>query len=171
MEQQRKSKTKPDTRPSLKLMPHPGKSPPKLHLGADAPTDDVTPGDYLVTCTNAWVELWRGQWRCVWQFTIVDGRYHGVGVRKFKKFDKSGEISPGSEFARACAIALKRPLGADDDLDDPASIFAGKKFLVFIGYRKSRSAGGGTFSDDLAYEKKGKDDRPKVHEIKSLVEL
>jgi hypothetical protein len=134
--------------------------------------DDVKPGEYLVSCSNAWIEQYKDLWRCVLQFVICDGKHDGVGVRKFKNFDKSGELPPESEFARACGIALKRPLNDDDDdLMDPASIFAHKKFVVFIGYRKTPNATGGQPGDELAFKKKDPGDRLRVHEIKSLVEV
>lgn len=129
------------SKPMLKLV---GKAPAtKLHLGADPPSADFHPGEYLAKCVNAWIELWRGILRAVWQFEICDGPHHGVGIRKWKNFDLSGEVSRKSEYARACAIALGRPLEETDDINDPASIFAGSasSFSSAIGKRKDRAAG------------------------------
>jgi hypothetical protein len=111
-------------------------------------------------------------WRIVWQFEIVDGPHRGVGFRKWKTIDRSCEVSRRSEYARACETALERPLEESDDLNDPGSIFTGKKFVVFIGYRKTeRPGGGGRSSDELALQKKDESDKLKVHDIRSLVKL
>ena len=159
-----------EARGKLKLV---GKAPAaKLHLGASAPPDDFQPDEYLAKCTGAWVEPYRGEWRIVWQFQICDGLHHGVGVRKWKTIDASGDVPLENEYARACVIALDRPLDENiDDLNDPASIFAGKKFIVFVGYRKTEKPKGGRASNELALTKKGSDDKLKVHEIRSLVRL
>ena len=157
------------SKPTLKLV---GKAPSiKLHLGATPASDDVQPGEHLAKCSNAWIEPYRGALRAVWQFELCDGPHHGVGVRKWKIFDASGEILRKSEYARACAIALERPLEEADDLNDPASIFAGKKFIVFVGYRKTEKPMGGRASDEFALRKKDANDKLRVHEIRSLVKL
>jgi hypothetical protein len=163
------TKGKSESNVSLKLV---GKTPPeKLHLGSSAPSDDVTPGKYLVQCTNAWREPYGDAWRVVWQFQICDGPHDGVGLRKWKSFDRSGEVPLNSEYAQVCEIALERPPDHSDDLNDPASIFAGKKFVVFVGYRKTEKPRGGRASDELALRKKDSSDKLKVHEILSLVKL
>jgi hypothetical protein len=155
-------------KPNLKLV---GKAPPKFRLGAAPATDDIRPAQYLVECTNAWIEPYKNTWRVTWQFKICDGPHDGVGIRKWKTLDPHGEIHRRSEYPRACTVALDRELEETDDLNDPASIFAGKKFIVFIGYRKSERPSGGRFSDEFTMRKKDAGDELRVHEIRSLVKL
>jgi hypothetical protein len=80
--------------------------------------------------------------------------------------DKSGAVP--QVFVEACQTALGRPLEPDDDLNAVNTIFAGKVFVVFIGYRKTPSAHGGKFSDELALRRKDERDGLRVHEILSL---
>jgi hypothetical protein len=165
---QNPNKSKP-SKPNLKLV---GKAPPKLHLGAAPPSEDIRPAEYLVKCVNAWIEPWKNIWRLVWQFQIVDGPHHGVGIRKWTPLDPHGEVPIKGELARACAIALDRELDESDDLNNPGAIFAGKQFIVFIGYRKSeRPGGGGRCLDEFAMRKKDAGDELRVHEIRQLVKL
>ena len=140
----------------------------KLHLGATAPSPDIKPGDYIAKCTDAWTEFKFKKWRVVWQFQLYEGAHRGVGLRKWKSFEASGEVAPGSEYVRACELALGRPLTIHDDLDDPRNMFADKIFIVRVGFRKTDTSRGGIASDENSLRKKDSDDTLRVHEILSL---
>lgn len=154
----------------LKLV---GKTPTaKLHLGASPPPAEMKPGDYLARCETAWTEPIGKQTRAVWQFHIHESQYHGTGLRKWLVVaDASGEVPVFGEYAKACEIALGRPLTEDDDIANPAEIFAGKIFRVFVGYRKTELPKGGQASDKNALTKKDDQDRLKVHAILARVDL
>lgn len=144
----------------------------KLHLGANTPPAEMKPDDYLAKCETAWTEPIGKDTRVVWQFHIHEGLHRGVGLRKWSIVaDASGEVSPFSEYAKACEIALGRKLSADDDLANPADIFAGKIFRVTVGYRKTDRPKGGQASDKNALTKKDDRDRLRVHGIVALVDL
>jgi hypothetical protein len=146
--------------------------PGELHLGGAAPGVDLAPGEYLAKCVNAWIERLGQQWRAVWQFHLYEGKHHGTALRKWKMIaDQSGEISRTGEYARCCEIALGRPLGDDIDVTDPAAIFAGKIFTVFVGYRKTERPRGGKPGDDNAMRQKDQNDRLRVHNILARVDL
>jgi hypothetical protein len=144
-----------------------------LHLGGLAPSDAMEPGDYVVGCQNAWTEPRGRNTRIVWQHRIIDGEHTGVALRQWLTVaDASGEVAPDSPYLRYCEIALGRPINVTDNLNDPAVIFKGKYFRVFVGYRKSeRAGGGGKNSDDYALRRKDDRDYLKVHEILALEEL
>src|SRR5262245_12744684 len=52
---------------------------------------------------------------------------------------------PTKSLCSQCEIALGRPLDeAEDDLNDPDSIFRGHIFKAFVGFRKTDKPRGGT---------------------------
>jgi hypothetical protein len=146
--------------------------PAKLFLGGLAPSGEMQPGQYVAACENAWTEPIGNTVRVVWQFRIVDGEHAGTSLRKWlKPTDASGEVSPFGRYAKLCELALGRPLEVTDDLNNPKSIFAGKIFAVFVGYRKTDLPRGGSANDEKALVKKDEKDRLKVHDILAVVEL
>jgi hypothetical protein len=56
-------------------------------------------------------------------------------------------------------------------VNDPAAIFAGQKFLVFVGFRKTDKPKGGMASEENALRRKDDVDQLRVHEIVSRVDL
>jgi hypothetical protein len=143
-----------------------------LRLGGVAPAEDMAPAQYVMTCDTAWTEPVGKNIRVVLQFRCVDGKYDGVALRQWLIASDGGNIvSPTGRYARHCAIALGRPLIQDDPVNDPAEIFTGKKFLVFVGYRKTEKPKGGMASEDNALRRKDDKDYLRVHEIISLVDL
>jgi hypothetical protein len=85
--------------------------------------------------------------------------------------DAGGLVSPMGRYAKACAIALGRPLDCSDDLNNPAAIFSGLLFSVLVGFRKTERPRGGTPSDSNSQRKKDDGDFLRVHEILSREEL
>ena len=154
------------TKASLKLVQ--GSKPAELRLGGVAPSTEMAPGKYLAQCETAWIEPVGKEHRVVLQFRVVDGKYDGVGLRQWLiASNGGGVISPNGRYARHCAIALGRPLETDDPVNDPSQIFAGRVFLVFVGYRKTEHPKGGRSSDERAHIRKDHD-YLRVHEILSL---
>lgn len=146
-----------------------------VRLGGTLPTEGMEPGKYLVTCENAWLEPLRGKGqRAALQFRIVDGKHDGVALRMWidGAVDGGGFVSPIGKYARVCQLALGRPLQDDDPIDQPGEFFTGRRFVVFVGYRKSeRAGGGGRSSDDLALMNKDKRDYLRIHDVISREDL
>jgi hypothetical protein len=173
--EQRQRKSYPNAlgKSNLKIVPADGGAQVKeLRLGGLAPSEDMAPGKYLVMCETAWTEQIGKGVRVVLQFRCVDGKYDGVALRQWLSASNGGNIvSPTGRYARHCAIALGRPLTQDDPVNDPAAIFAGQKFLVFVGYRKTERQRGGMASEDNALRRKDEGDYLRVHEIISSERL
>jgi hypothetical protein len=133
----------------------------------------MQPGKYLVVCEGAWLEPTGKNHRAVFQFRIVDGKYHNTALRMWidGAADSGGFISPIGKYAHHCWIALGRELQDGDPVDEPALIFSGRRFLVFVGYRKSElPKGKGKQAPELALIRKN-DDYLRVHEIVERVDL
>jgi hypothetical protein len=145
-----------------------------VRLGGTLPTEGMAPGKYLVLCEGAWLQPVSKQTqehKAVFQFRIIDGKFDGVALRMWidKAADAGGIISPVGKYARHCEIALGRPLEESDPVDEPRQIFFGRRFLVFVGYRKSEHPRGrGRQSDDLAVFRKDDADYLRAHGILSL---
>jgi hypothetical protein len=134
----------------------------------------MEPGKYLALCENAWLEQRGKRHRAALQFRIVDGKFGGVALRMWidNAADEGGFISPTGKYARTCQIALGRPLQDGDPVDQPGEFFSGRRFIVFVGYRKSQDPNGrGKFSDELAMIKKPEGDYLRIHEIISREDL
>jgi len=148
-----------------------------VRLGGTLPTQDMQPGKYLVLCESAWLEpvsKTTQEHRAVFQFKVIDGKYDGTALRMWidKAADAGGIISPVGKYARHCEIALGRALEEGDPVDEPRQIFAGRRFQVSVGYRKSEQPGGkGRQSDDLALLRKDDRDRLRVHEVLCLEDI
>jgi hypothetical protein len=159
--------------PKLKLV----KTKVKARLGGTLPTEGMAPGKYLVVCENAWLEpvsRHTQEHRAAIQFRVVDGKYHGVALRMWidKAVDAGGFVSPTGKYARHCELALGRSLEENDPVDDPGQFFSGRRFIVFVGYRKSeRAGGGGQSSEERAMLKKDDRDYLRVHDIVSREDL
>jgi hypothetical protein len=136
----------------------------KIRLAGRAPSDEMAPGTYLVTCESAWIESIGKGSRAVFQFRVVDGKYGDVALRLW---DGGGYVSPGSRYARYCALALARPLDRNDDLSDPAQIFSGQNFLALVGYRKTDRQRGGQASEENTRRRKDDADFLRVHDLLS----
>jgi hypothetical protein len=173
MSNQRYDEKKNKSTPKLQLV----KAKPNVRLGGTLPTEDMAADKYLVVCENVWLEPVSKNTqahRAAFQFRVVDGKYHGTALRMWidGATDAGGFISPVGKYARQCEIALGRPLEDGDPVDQPAQIFAGRRFIVFAGYRKSdRAGGGGQFSDERAMMPKDAKDYLRVHEIISREDL
>jgi hypothetical protein len=145
---------------------------PELRLGGIAPSQDMHPGKYFAVCESAWLEQVGKGSRVVLQFRLVDGKHDGVSLRQWlPASDGGGVVFPNSRYARQCSIALNRPLVQDDPINDPASIFCGQKFVVFVGYRKTEKPRGGMATDENAQRRKDEADYLRIHEIISREDL
>jgi hypothetical protein len=162
----------PERSPKAKLKLVAGARPTELRLGGRAPTDEVTPGKYLVRCEAAWLEP-KGKTTCAaLQFTVRDGKHDSVAFRLWVTASGGGGIvSPTSRYGRFCALALGRALESDDPVGDPHQIFSGKSFLVQVGYRKTNLPRGGMASDENSSHRKDEQDFLRVHEILSREDL
>lgn len=128
----------------------------------------MAPGTYLVMCEGAWIESIGKGSRAVLQFRVVDGKYGDVALRLWViASDGGGYVSPGSRYARYCALALDRPLNSSDDISDPAQIFGGQNFLALVGYRKTDRQRGGQASDENTRRRKDDADFLRVHDLMS----
>jgi hypothetical protein len=128
-------------------------------------------GEYKVMCDGASKKPWKQGWRVELKHRVIDGDHTGVSLNQWITIDASGVISPRSRYAAQCEIALGRPLEAEDDLNNPASIFSGRVFKAFVGFRKTEKPGGGTPSAENALRCKDDDDGLRVHELRAREEL
>jgi hypothetical protein len=79
-------------KPNLRVV----KSAPPVRLGGTLPTESMEPGNYLVSCENAWLEQRGKSHRAALQFRVVDGKHGGVALRMWidNAADNGGFISP-----------------------------------------------------------------------------
>ena len=159
------------SKPRLKLAYLPNKPPPRLRLGGFQPSKDMPAGEYKVACEGASKQPWKTGSRIELKFRVIDGEHTGVALSQWLTLDPSGVVSPRSPYAKECEIALGRPLEAEDDLNDPASIFSGRFFKAFVGFRKSDKPKGGNNHPDNALRRKDDQDGLRVHELRSREEL
>jgi hypothetical protein len=152
----------------LKLA-HLPKPAPRLRLGGLEPDENMPADEYKVICEGASKKSFSKGLRIELKHRVIDGPYTGVGLNQWITIDASGVISPRSRFAKQCEIALGRPLDVDDDLNDPASIFSGRIFKAFAGFRKTDKARGGKPADP--YTRKDSADGLRVHELLARDEL
>jgi hypothetical protein len=132
----------------------------------------MTPGKYTVACEGAWIEPIGKGTRVVLQYRVSEGEHTGTALRQWlPASDAGGLVSPMGRYAKACAIALGRPLDCSDDLNNPAAVFSELIFSVHVGFRKTEKHRGGLPSDDNALRKKDDGDFLRVHEILSREEL
>ena len=159
------------SRPKLKVARLHTKTRTRLRLGGMEPSDDMQPGEYKVLCEGAsWREF--AKWiRVELKFRVIDGPHTGTGLRQWITLDKSGVFSPKSRYATQCAIALGRPLDATDNPDDPASIFSGRVFQAFVGFRKTSKPKGGLVCNGNDLQRKDSSDGLRVHELLRREEL
>jgi hypothetical protein len=151
--------------PRLKLAHLPNKPPPRLRLGGFQPSESMPVGEYKVMCEGASKKPFAQGWRVELKHRVVDGDHTGVSLNQWIPLHASGVISPRSRYAAQCEIALGRPLEAEDDLNDPASIFSGRFFQAFVGFRKSEKAKGGTVKQEYALLRKDSADGLRVHDL------
>ena len=153
--------------PKLRLAPET----PRLRLAGSAPTEETSPGKYLIKCDTGWTTSRARSVTAILQFTIPDGKHAGTALRMWLQVSDGGGVVT-ARYAQHCSIALGRSATDDDPLDEPARIFGGRFFTGFVGYRKSeRPGGGGRTSDDLALRKKDDKDYLKVHELLERVDI
>jgi len=171
MERQNDTKSNRRSGSSLKLAHLPTKPPPRLRLGGFVPPDDMPAGEYNLMCDGASKQQWKTGWRIDLKYRVTDGEYTGVALNQWITIDASGVILPRSRYARHCELALGRPLEAEDDLNNPASIFCGRFFRAFVGFRYTDRPRGGTSHPDNPLRKKDDSDGLRVHELRGVIEL
>jgi hypothetical protein len=159
------------TKSKLKLAHLPNKAPPRLRLGGFQPPKNMSAAEYKVVCEGASKQPWKTGLRIELKHRVTDGEHTGVALSQWITVDATGVVSPRSRYATQCEIALGRPLEADDDLNDPASIFSGRIFKAFVGFRMTDKPKGGTSNLDNALRKKDSADGLRVHELRSREEL
>ena len=126
----------------------------------------MQPGEYKISCEAAKDAPWKDGWQTELKHRVIDGPHTGTALRQWITFDATGVLSPRSRYIQQCEIALGRPVDADDNLDDPASIFTGKIFRADVGFRKTEKPGGGRSADPL--KRKDAKDGLRVHELLAL---
>jgi hypothetical protein len=131
----------------------------------------MTAGEYKVTCEGASKQPWKVGLRIELKHRVIEGEHSGVALSQWITVDASGVVSPRSRYAKQCEIALGRPVEADDDLNDPASIFSGKPYRAFVGFRMTDKPRRGTTNPDNALRKKDGVDGLRVHELRTREEL
>jgi hypothetical protein len=136
------------------------------------PSDDMQPGEYRVSCESASKKSFgHGGVRIELNYRVIDGEHTGTALRQWFTVNASGLVSPRSRFALQCAVALGRPLDTSDDVDNPASIFSGRIFRAFVGFRKTEKVRGGQDNPENALRRKDKRDGLRVHELLAREEL
>jgi hypothetical protein len=128
-------------------------------------------GEYKVMCEGASKQAWKTGLRIELKYRVIDGDHTGVALSQWITLDPSGVVSPRSRYAKQCEIALGRPLEAEDDLNDPGSIFSGRFFKAFVGFRMTDKPKGGTSNPDNALRRKDDADGLRVHELRGREEL
>jgi hypothetical protein len=151
-----------ESSPKLKLA-HLPKPPPRLRLGGIEPADDMPADKYKISCEGASKKSFADGLRIELKYRVVDGPYTGTALRQWIPVDASGVLSPRSRYVTQAAIALGRPVGPEDNLDNPASIFVGKIFSAFVGFRKTEKPKGGKPADPM--RRKDAADGLRVHEL------
>lgn len=146
----------------LKLAHLPTKPAGRLRLGGMEPSDDMQPGDYKVQCVGACKQPFAKGLRVELKFQVIDGPHTGTALSQWITVHDSGVISPKSRYAAQCAIALGRPLDAEDDLNNPASIFSGCIFKAFAGFRKTDKPRGGKHAEGNEFRRKDSSDGLRV---------
>jgi hypothetical protein len=154
------------SRVKLTSLPKPA---PRLRLGGFEPSSDMRPGEYQVSCEGASKKSFSGGQLVELKFRVIDGPHTGTALRQWIPLDPSGVIDPRSRYAQQCVAALGRPLDVDDDLNDAASIFVGRIFRAFVGFRKTDKPRGGKPADPLS--RKDSADGLRVHDLLARVEL
>jgi hypothetical protein len=150
--------------PPLKVVPQ-----KRLRAGGIPPSEDVQPGQYVVSCESAMLTT-RGQHTtAVLQFRIIDGPHAGTALRQWLSVsDVSGVVSLESRYARHCVIALGGEIEPGDELD-PSQIFPNKVFLVEAGYRLTQKIGGSP-DEEHARRRKDAKDFLRVHKILEFID-
>jgi hypothetical protein len=159
------------TKPRLKLAHLPTKPPARLRLGGVEPSDDMPADEYKVQCEGASKQQFAKGLRIQLKYRVIDGPHTGTSLSQWITVDDTGVISPKSRYALQCAVALGRPLEAEDDLDNPASIFLGRIFRAFAGFRKTDKARGGKHAEGNEHRRKDSADGLRVHELLAREEL
>ena len=155
----------------LKLARLPTKAPATLRLGGMEPSKEMEAGNYRISCEGASKESFAGGLRIELRYRVIDGAHTGTALRQWITVDASGVISPKSRYAMQCAVALGRALDPEDSPDNPASIFLGRIFKAFVGFRKTSKPRGGTANEDNALVRKDSSDGLRVHELLNREEL
>ncbi len=155
----------------LKLAHLPTKPSPRLRLGGMEPSDDMQAGEYKVCCEAASKRSSNNGIRIELNFRVIDGPHTGTALRQWIAIHPAGVFSPRSRYAVQCQIALGRPLDANDNPDDPASIFSGKIFKAFAGFRRTEKPRGGKADSSLALTRKDASDGLRIHELLRREEL
>ncbi len=156
----------------LKVARLPTAQPPRLRLGGILPPEHMPAAEYKVHFDGASKEIWKRGFRIELKFRVLDGEFTGVALSEWITVDGSGVISPRSRYAQQCEIALGRPLAAEDDLNDPASIFSSASaYRASVGFRKTDKARGGIVNAENAKNRKDEKDGLRVHELLSREDL
>src|SRR5215831_6701096 len=150
--------------PSLKLA-HLPKPIPQLRLGGMEPPPEMSSGEYKMACEGASKKMSGKGLLIELKHRVIDGPYTGVSLRQWITVDSSGVISPNSRYAQQCAVALGRQLSVEDNLDNPASIFVGRIFSAFVGFRHTDKPRGGKYAEGNAHRRKDAADGLRVHEL------
>jgi hypothetical protein len=130
----------------------------------------MEPGEYVANCEGATITSKGRTTIAMLEFRIIEGPHAGTALRQWITVpDVDGIVPIGSRYGRQCALALGREIESGDDLN-PAAIFKGKNFQVFVGYRMTEK-NGGSFNDDHARFRKDAKDFLRVHKLLTLEAL
>ena len=140
-----------------------------LRAGGFAPSEHMQPGEYVCACDGA-TEIEKGRFRqAVLQYRVVEGPHMGTALRQWLTISEiGGLVSFNTRYAKHCCIALGQELQPGDPLE-AESIFPGKIFLVFAGYRLTEKIGSPAHPEN-AKRRKDLKDFLRVHEILELRE-
>ncbi len=130
---------------------------------APKPALSGEPGERSATCVDA-VQQQRGRARqLVLTFDTDDGQFGRMWI------DIPAVLTPMCRFIRLVAVALGGPPAAGTPIHPESDgLFKGRRFRVFVGWRKSRREPGGRqkFDDSLAAEgPKDPSDFLRIHDL------
>lgn len=128
---------------------------------APAPALSGEPGERMATCTAA-TSKERGRKTIVTLDLLTDDGEAGSLWLELPE-----TLSALCRYVRLATMALGQAPQAGDSIE-PQAVFAGKRFRVWVGYRRTQHArGGGRVSDELAQMKKDSRDFLRVLDLVS----
>lgn len=132
-------------------------APPRTLSGA--------PGERIATCTGVEVRRRGNKWQAILTF---DTEAQEVG-RLWVELPEP--LRPGCRYLRLVSLVLGREPEPGAPIH-PGNVFVGKKFMVFVGWRKSQRPAKGKqiFRDDLAFTgPKDPGDFLRIHDLIQVI--
>jgi len=148
---------------------------------APKPSLSGQPGQRNALCIATEVKKRGRNFQLILTLETDDGETGRMWVQLPEPKAKGSSLTPTCRYMRLVRIALGTTPNENTPLH-PANVFEGKRFRVFVGWRKSKTEDGGhaetgdkgrhtTYDDNLALEgPKGKGDFLRVHDLLELLD-